>query len=127
MIQGGAGTSSNMNANEVMANRALEILGKERGQYDIVHPNNHVNLSQSTNDVYPISVKLALHTSIGDLQLAMIALAAAFLHKYGRRGGAAPAQRVRADHRVQAAQRNERSRLRARPDDARPARPIAQP
>jgi aspartate ammonia-lyase len=70
-----------MNANEVIANRALEILGKERGQYDIVHPNNHVNLSQSTNDVYPTSVKLALHTTIGDLQLAMIALAAAFLHK----------------------------------------------
>jgi aspartate ammonia-lyase len=81
MIQGGAGTSSNMNANEVMANRALEILGKPHGQYDIVHPNNHLNLSQSTNDVYPTAVKLALHTSIGDLQLAMIALAAAFLHK----------------------------------------------
>src|SRR6266550_4937911 len=75
MIQGGAGTSSNMNANEVMANRALEILGKQRGEYDIVHPNNHVNLSQSTNDVYPTAVKLALHTSISDLQLAMIALA----------------------------------------------------
>src|SRR5437868_10263449 len=81
MIQGGAGTSSNMNANEVMANRALEILGKQRGQYDIVHPNKHLNLSQSTNDVYPTSVKIALHTSISDLQLAMIALAAAFLHK----------------------------------------------
>src|SRR3954470_9276769 len=81
MIQGGAGTSSNMNANEVIANRALEILGKERGDYDVVHPNNHINLSQSTNDVYPTAVKLALHTSIGDLQLAMIALAAAFLHK----------------------------------------------
>ena len=51
MIQGGTGTSSNMNANEMMANRALEILGKEHGQYDIVHPNNHLNLSQSTNDV----------------------------------------------------------------------------
>ena len=81
MIQGGAGTSSNMNVNEVMANRALEILGKERGDYDVVHPNNHLNLSQSTNDVYPTAVKLALHTSISDLQLAMIALAAAFLHK----------------------------------------------
>jgi aspartate ammonia-lyase len=64
MIQGGAGTSSNMNANEVIANRALEILGKDRGEYDIVHPNNHVNLSQSTNDVYPTAVKLALHTRI---------------------------------------------------------------
>jgi aspartate ammonia-lyase len=81
MIQGGAGTSTNMNANEVIANRALEILGKERGDYEVIHPNNHVNLSQSTNDVYPTSVKLALHTSINDLQLAMIALAAAFLHK----------------------------------------------
>src|SRR2546423_8285906 len=81
MIQGGAGTSTNMNVNEVMANRALEILGKERGQYEFVHPNNHLNLSQSTNDVYPTAVKLALHTSISDLQLAMIALAAAFLHK----------------------------------------------
>src|SRR3954462_12422004 len=81
MIQGGAGTSTNMNANEVMANRALEILGKQRGEYEFVHPNKHLNLSQSTNDVYPTAVKLALHTSIGDLQLAMIALAAAFLHK----------------------------------------------
>src|SRR6185503_15680143 len=81
MIQGGAGTSSNMNTNEVMANRALEILGRERGDYDVVHPNNHLNLSQSTNDVYPTAVKLALHTSISDLQLAMIALAASFLHK----------------------------------------------
>src|SRR5258706_10264048 len=70
-----------MNANEVIANRALEILAKDRGDYDVVHPNNHVNLSQSTNDVYPTAVKLALHTSIGDLQLAMIALAAAFLHQ----------------------------------------------
>src|SRR5687767_562920 len=81
MIQGGAGTSSNMNVNEVIANRALEILGRERGEYDFVHPNNHVNLSQSTNDVYPTAVKLALHSSIADLQLAMIALAAAFLLK----------------------------------------------
>lgn len=60
MIQGGAGTSSNMNANEVIANRALEILGYERGQYEHCHPNNHVNLSQSTNDAYPTSVKIAL-------------------------------------------------------------------
>lgn len=58
-IQGGAGTSTNMNANEVIANRALELLGKKRGEYKIVHPNNHVNLSQSTNDVYPTSIRLA--------------------------------------------------------------------
>lgn len=60
MIQGGAGTSTNMNANEVIANRALEIMGKERGQYEFCHPNNHVNLSQSTNDAYPTSIKIAL-------------------------------------------------------------------
>ena len=60
MIQGGAGTSTNMNANEVIANRALELLGYEKGEYQFCHPNNHVNLSQSTNDAYPTSVKIAL-------------------------------------------------------------------
>ena len=63
MIQGGAGTSTNMNANEVIANRALEILGREKGQYEFCHPNNHVNLSQSTNDAYPTSVKIAIAKS----------------------------------------------------------------
>ena len=60
MIQGGAGTSTNMNANEVIANRALEILGREKGDYDICHPNNHVNCSQSTNDAYPTALKIAV-------------------------------------------------------------------
>lgn len=60
MIQGGAGTSTNMNANEVIANRALEILGYEKGEYQYCHPNNHVNLSQSTNDAYPTAIKIAL-------------------------------------------------------------------
>jgi len=60
MIQGGAGTSTNMNANEVIANRALEILGHSRGDYKYCHPNNHVNLSQSTNDAYPTALKIAL-------------------------------------------------------------------
>jgi len=60
VIQGGAGTSTNMNANEVIANRALEILGYERGEYKYCHPNNHVNLSQSTNDAYPTSLKISL-------------------------------------------------------------------
>ncbi|MDD2550129.1 MAG: aspartate ammonia-lyase [Bacteroidales bacterium] len=60
MIQGGAGTSTNMNANEVIANRALEIMGYEKGQYEFCHPNSHVNLSQSTNDAYPTAVKIAL-------------------------------------------------------------------
>ena len=63
MIQGGAGTSTNMNANEVIANRALEILGHERGEYQYCHPNNHVNMSQSTNDAYPTSVKIALYNA----------------------------------------------------------------
>ena len=81
MIQGGAGTSTNMNANEVIANLALEFLGLERGAYSEVHPNNHVNLSQSTNDVYPTAVKLALHASISELQEAMSALAGAFQKK----------------------------------------------
>lgn len=61
MIQGGAGTSTNMNANEVIANRALEILGHDKGDYNYCHPNNHVNLSQSTNDAYPTSVCVALY------------------------------------------------------------------
>lgn len=59
MIQGGAGTSTNMAANEVIANRAIEILGFRKGQYQHCHPNNHVNLSQSTNDAYPTAVKMA--------------------------------------------------------------------
>ncbi len=80
-IQGGAGTSTNMNANEVIANRALELLGRPRGDYAAVHPNNHVNLSQSTNDVYPTAVKLALHFSIEGLRAAMRDLVDAFLGK----------------------------------------------
>ncbi|MFZ4579445.1 MAG: aspartate ammonia-lyase [Myxococcota bacterium] len=59
MVQGGAGTSTNMNANEVIANRALEVLGHPRGAYAFCHPNDHVNLGQSTNDVYPTAMRLA--------------------------------------------------------------------
>jgi aspartate ammonia-lyase len=81
MIQGGAGTSTNMNANEVIANRALELSGHSRGSYDIVSPNSHVNLSQSTNDVYPTAIKLAMHRSIDELRGAMGALAGSFLLK----------------------------------------------
>ena len=58
-IQGGAGTSANMNANEVIANKAIELLGHEKGEYQYVHPNDHVNMCQSTNDVYPTAGKLA--------------------------------------------------------------------
>jgi len=60
MLQGGAGTSTNMNANEVIANRTLEILGHKRGDYQYCHPNNHINRSQSTNDAYPTAIKVAL-------------------------------------------------------------------
>jgi len=60
MVQGGAGTSTNMNANEVIANRGLELLGHRRGQYAHLHPLDHVNLSQSTNDAYPTSIKVAV-------------------------------------------------------------------
>jgi len=67
VIQGGAGTSTNMNANEVIANRALEIMHYERGDYQHCHPNNHVNLSQSTNDVYPTALKIASVRSINEL------------------------------------------------------------
>lgn len=59
-IQGGAGTSLNMNANEVIANRAIELLGGKKGDYSVVHPNDHVNCGQSTNDVYPSAGKIAL-------------------------------------------------------------------
>ena len=59
VIQGGAGTSTNMNANEVIANRALEHLGLDKGEYSTIHPNGDVNLGQSTNDVYPTAIKIA--------------------------------------------------------------------
>ena len=65
MSQGGAGTSTNMNANEVICNIALEYMGHEKGQYQHLHPNNHVNMSQSTNDVYPTAIRLAL---LGDVE-----------------------------------------------------------
>lgn len=71
-IQGGAGTSANMNANEVIANRAIELLGGSKGDYSIVHPNDHVNMAQSTNDVFPTAGKLSvvkmLERTIPDLQ-----------------------------------------------------------
>lgn len=63
MIQGGAGTTTNMNANEVIANRALEIMGHRRGEYQYCSPNDHVNRSQSTNDAYPTAIHLGLYAS----------------------------------------------------------------
>lgn len=80
-IQGGAGTSTNMNANEVIANRALEILGHSRGDYAKIHPNEHVNRGQSTNDVYPTALKLAALSSIHRLLCAMSNLRSAFAAK----------------------------------------------
>lgn len=65
-IQGGAGTSANMNANEVIANRAIEILGGTKGDYSLVHPNDHVNMAQSTNDVIPSAGKLTAITLLTD-------------------------------------------------------------
>ena len=81
MVQGGAGTSTNMNANEVIANRALELLGRPRGDYATISPNSHVNLSQSTNDVYPTAVKIALHNGIEGLRGAMRELCESLLRK----------------------------------------------
>ncbi len=78
VLQGGAGTSTNMNANEVIANLALEYLGHARGRYDYLHPNEHVNLGQSTNDVYPTAIKLALCFGILRLLDAMTELRGAF-------------------------------------------------
>jgi aspartate ammonia-lyase len=78
VIQGGAGTSTNMNANEVIANLALEHLGHQRGEYQYLHPNEHVNLSQSTNDVYPTALKVATHIGIYGLIDAMGVLRRAF-------------------------------------------------
>jgi aspartate ammonia-lyase len=74
VIQGGAGTSTNMNANEVIANRGLELLGQPRGAYAHLHPLEDVNLSQSTNDVYPTAVRLALRFELEDLLKAMAVL-----------------------------------------------------
>ena len=80
-IQGGAGTSTNMNANEVIANRALELGGWQKGDYEHIHPLNDVNMSQSTNDVYPTALKLALILEIRELISAMEHLRIAFTRK----------------------------------------------
>ena len=80
VMQGGAGTSTNMNANEVIANRALEILGRDKGDYGFLHPNEHVNLSQSTNDVYPTAIKIAVikatHSLLGAMEVLQDSFAA---------------------------------------------------
>src|SRR5256885_1742135 len=81
VYQAGAGTSHNMNVNEVLANRANEILGARRGVYSPVHPNDHVNMAQSTNDVIPTAIRLACLTELPAFEEAFDELAAAFESK----------------------------------------------
>lgn len=81
MVQGGAGTSVNMNANEVIANRALEIMGHEKGDYQYCLPNDHCNCGQSTNDVYPTTIRLALIHMNKSLIAALTGLISAFRYK----------------------------------------------
>jgi aspartate ammonia-lyase len=81
VIQGGAGTSTNMNFNEVIANRGLELMGHARGEYKLLHPIDDVNASQSTNDTYPTAVKVGLCFAIGRLLAAMADLRASFEKK----------------------------------------------
>jgi len=80
-FQAGAGTSHNMNANEVLANRAIELLGGKKGDYSIVHPNDHVNMAQSTNDVFPTAMRLAALELEGGLVDALNELAGSFSQK----------------------------------------------
>jgi aspartate ammonia-lyase len=81
MMQGGAGTSVNMNANEVIANRALEIMGHEKGDYQYCLPNDHCNCGQSTNDVYPTTIRLAIVHMNKSLIAALTGLISAFRYK----------------------------------------------
>lgn len=81
LIQGGAGTSINMNANEVIANIGLEYLGHKKGEYQYLHPNNHVNCSQSTNDAYPTALKIALYKKTAQYLAEIDSLRQAFTRK----------------------------------------------
>lgn len=81
MLEGSGGTSINMNINEVLANLALDILGHDRGQYDVVSPNDHVNRGQSTNDVVPAAVKIAVHAKAQDLLASLSHLQSALAEK----------------------------------------------
>ncbi|HCE68804.1 MAG TPA: aspartate ammonia-lyase [Geobacter sp.] len=85
-FQAGAGTSHNMNANEVLANRALELLGRERGDFSTLHPNDHVNMAQSTNDVIPTAIRLASLEMLDPLLEALEALEQALAAKAGEFG-----------------------------------------
>ena len=81
LMEGSGGTSTNMNFNEVIANRAQQILGHAAGSYEIVHPNDHVNRSQSTNDAYPAALKIATYAMLGPLIRAVTQLAVLFNSK----------------------------------------------
>ena len=81
VIQGGAGTLTNMNASEVIANVALAQMGHEKGRYDIFHPLSHLNMSQSTNDVYPTALRLTLSQKMDGLLSEMEGLRKAFAAK----------------------------------------------
>ena len=81
LLEGSGGTSTNMNFNEVIANRAQQLLGGELGIYDKVHPNDHVNRSQSTNDVYPAAMKMATHALLGPLIAEVVQLAECLARK----------------------------------------------
>ncbi|MEP0846520.1 MAG: aspartate ammonia-lyase [Phycisphaerae bacterium] len=80
-LQGGAGTSTNMNVNEVLANRALQVLGRPTGDYDAIHPLDHVNLHQSTNDTYPTALRIAAIVLLHRLEHEVVALQEAFQRK----------------------------------------------
>ncbi len=80
-LQGGAGTSTNMNVNEVLANRALEIMGEQAGKYDVIHPIEHVNLHQSTNDTYPTALKVAAIGLLRELERSLVKLLNRFQEK----------------------------------------------
>ena len=81
VVQGGAGTSTNMNANEVITNRALELAGHAKGDYDFINPNDHTNRSQSTNDTYPTAIKIALAFSLESLLVELDLLSQSFAAK----------------------------------------------
>jgi aspartate ammonia-lyase len=81
LIQGGAGTSCNMNVNEVIANIGLEYMGHKKGEYSFLHPNNHVNCSQSTNDAYPTAFRIALYYKISEFIGSLVVLKESFLKK----------------------------------------------
>lgn len=81
MLQGGAGTSTNMNTNEVLANIGLTLMGHKKGEYQFLHPNDHLNLSQSTNDSYPTAIKLAIWADLADLYPAIAQLRDSFFAK----------------------------------------------